>query len=75
MDKQETFTILRREQLLIDRAPYSVQFQDLTSSRPGGIPVPRMQTAESADAFDPLLSACFARYVGLICQAVYSSVG
>lgn len=72
MDKQEAFTILRREQLLIDRAPYSLQFQDLTSSRPGGVIVPRMRTSESADAFDPLLLACFARHIGAICQAVYA---
>jgi len=32
MKKQETFTILRREQLLIDHAPHSVQFQNLTDS-------------------------------------------
>lgn len=30
MNMEETFTILRREQLLIDHAPHSVQFQDLT---------------------------------------------
>ena len=30
MNMEETFTVLRREQLLIDHAPHSVQFQDLT---------------------------------------------
>lgn len=29
---ETTFTVLRREQLLLDHAPHSVQFQDLTSS-------------------------------------------
>lgn len=29
---EQTFTVLRREQLLIDHAPHSVQFQDLTDS-------------------------------------------
>jgi hypothetical protein len=75
MDKQETFTVLRREQLLIERAPHSMQFQDLTVNRPGSVIVSRMQAAGSADAFDPLLLACFARYAGVICQAIYSSVG
>jgi len=32
MDMEQTFTVLRREQLLIDHAPHSVQFQDLTDS-------------------------------------------
>ena len=32
MNMEETFTVLRREQLLIDHAPHSVQFQDLTDS-------------------------------------------
>ncbi len=32
MNIEQTFTVLRREQLLIDHAPHSVQFQDLTDS-------------------------------------------
>lgn len=32
MNMEETFTVLRREQLLIDHAPHSMQFQDLTDS-------------------------------------------
>ena len=32
MNMEQTFTVLRREQLLIDHAPHSVQFQDLTDS-------------------------------------------
>ena len=32
MNVESTFEILRREQLLIDHAPHSVQFQDLTDS-------------------------------------------
>ena len=32
MNMEQTFTVLRREQLLIDHAPLSVQFQDLTDS-------------------------------------------
>lgn len=32
MNIDATFTVLRREQLLIDRAPHSLQFQDLTGS-------------------------------------------
>ena len=32
MDMEQTFTVLRREQLLIDHAPHSLQFQDLTDS-------------------------------------------
>ena len=32
MNVESTFEILRREQLLIDHAPHSVQFQDLTGS-------------------------------------------
>lgn len=30
MDMEQTFTVLRREQLLIDHAPHSAQFQSLT---------------------------------------------
>ena len=32
MNMEQTFTVLRREQLLIYHAPHSVQFQDLTDS-------------------------------------------
>lgn len=32
MNIEQTFTVLRREQLLIDHAPHSLQFQGLTSS-------------------------------------------
>ena len=32
MDMEQTFTVLRREQLLITHAPHSVQFQNLTDS-------------------------------------------
>ena len=32
MNMEQTFTVLRQEQLLIDHAPHSVQFQDLTDS-------------------------------------------
>lgn len=32
MNIDSTFTVLRREQLLIDRAPHSLQFQDLTGN-------------------------------------------
>ena len=32
MNMEQTFTVLSRQQLLIDRAPHSVQFQDLTNS-------------------------------------------
>ena len=32
MDMEQTFTVLRREQLLIDHAPHSLQFQGLTGS-------------------------------------------
>ena len=32
MNMEQTFTVLRREQLLIDHASHSVQFQDLTDS-------------------------------------------
>ena len=32
MNIEQTFTVLRREQLLIDHAPHSLQFQGLTDS-------------------------------------------
>ena len=32
MNIEQTFAVLRREQLLIDHAPHSVQFQSLTDS-------------------------------------------
>ena len=32
MNIESAFSVLRREQLLIDHAPHSLQFQDLTSS-------------------------------------------
>lgn len=172
MNMEQTFTVLRREQLLIDHAPHSVQFQDLTDSllrvfsaaaaipslsaleirlystlallhdvgkqaipseilnKPGSLTreefevmkthttqgcnllerVPELRECEMfpaicdvcrhhherwdgsgypdklkgqditpwvqvvglADAFDPLLLACFARHIGAICQAVYA---
>lgn len=48
MHIESTFTVLRREQLLIDHAPHSVQFQDLTDS---------LLRVLSADAVIPVLSS------------------
>ena len=48
MNMEQTFTVLRREQLLIDHAPHSVQFQDLTDS---------LLRVCSAAAVIPVLSA------------------
>lgn len=47
MNMEQTFTVLRREQLLIDHAPHSTQFQSLTDS---------LLRACSADAVIPVLS-------------------
>ena len=48
MNMEQTFTVLRREQLLIDHAPHSVQFRDLTN---------RLLRVCSAAAVIPALSA------------------
>lgn len=47
MNIESTFTVLRREQLLIDHAPHSIQFQDLTNS---------LLRVLSANAVIPVLS-------------------
>ena len=65
MNIEQTFTVLRREQLLIDHAPHSVQFQDLTDS---------LLRVCFAAAVIPALSALEIRlYSTLACSMMWAS--